>query len=388
LIFFLVNNDYQLFDARHHARELSAAHLDSSLIEVPHALRETDRGRGFASVTTFPSPLRSHGWIGAWLRYFPAARRVARELRPTDRDVLFFYTEFDLVNHFIVRRFKRARARVFLLEDGGVGTYLPFSIEGNEALDRKQRIVAAMTRRLPGLRRTRFHKVNGVVFPWLPDASIDAVCLYRPLSIVRALPVQVLRRPSREAIVAKAGRVVFLNERMYDDYQSDEQYLEGLALILDRLVAGFPEVLFKFHPRETGEWRQRIRATIASRFPAVQLIESERPIEVLLAEQRPEVLASYFSTTLLNLAGTGIEPMFLFQMLPDLANQRLFVQLAQLLSQWNCRLVRHWDEVRSGYESGLDDDAAGGRVSVADLVERSDASGIRRASAERHPVQR
>lgn len=371
LVYFLVNNDYQLFDARRHARALLEKGIASSLIEVPHALGEGDRSCGFASVATIASPLRSHRWVGAWLRYFAAPITVLKVLHPGAGDVLFLYTEYELINHFVVRRFKRAGARVYLIEDGGVGTYLPFSLSGNEVLSTKQRIVATMTRCLPGLWQTRFHKVNSVVFPWMRDSSIDGLCLYRPLRIVRRFPVYVLRNQSHAPIDPICGRVIFLNERMYDDYQTIDQHVASLVVILESLVAGFAEVFFKFHPREDVNSRTRLRVLIATRFPEVRIIESQRAVEALLIDYRPEVIASFFSTALLNLDGTRIEPMFLFQMIPELANQRLFVQLKALLAQWECNLVASWSEACSGYRSGLNLENDAAEWTLDELVART-----------------
>lgn len=368
MIYFLVNNDYQLFDARRHAEALCERGLTPSLVEVPHSLQEADRGQGFKSVLTLATPLRSHRWLGAWLCYFASVKEVERALRPQRDDVLFIYTEYELLNHFIVLQFKRAGARVYLLEDGGVGTYLPFSLPGDEPLSCKERVIAAMTRCLPGLGKTQFHKVNGVVFPWLEDKRLDGLCLYRPLEIVRSLPVFVLRRIRSAPVEPRRGRVIFLNERMYDDYQTAEQYLERLQSILASLAQGFDEVFFKFHPREEAEWKDRIRALLASQPPSVRIVECERAIEALVEDYRPEVIASYFSTALLNLDGTGIEPMFLYQLLPELASQKVFVQLTALLTQWNYRFVTAWGDARSGYRSGMTQGTAIKQVTVPDLV--------------------
>lgn len=368
MIYLLVNNDYQLFDARSHAQTLAAFGVVPTLIEVPHTLHEADRSQGFAHVLTLPSPSRGYGWLGAWLRYFATARQVRCALQPRDDDVLFMYTEFELLNQFVALQFKRAGARVYLIEDGGVGTYLPFSLPGSEPLSFKEHVIALMSRCLPGLAHTRFHKLNGVVFPWLPDRQLDGVCLYRPVKIIRDLPVIVLSRARAVPVKRQCGRVIFLNERMYDNYQSDTQYLVGLQRLLTLLTQGFDEVLFKFHPRETAVWRERIRARLAAQLPSVRIVASDRAMEAVIDELRPEAIASYFSTALLNLDGTGVEPMFLYQMLPELAAQKVFVQLTTLLTQWGYRFVRVDAEARSGYVSGLNDSGSTPCTGLADLV--------------------
>lgn len=353
MIYLLVNNDYHLFDARSHARNLTAHGQPSILVEVPHALSETNRSSCFSGQISLPSPLRGRSWLSAWPRYFMAAHEVAHLIEPHADDVLFMYTEFELLNQMVALRFKRAGARVYLIEDGGVGTYIPLSLPGGETLSVKEWVVALMSRCLPGLSRTRFHKLNGVVFPWLPDSELDGVCLYRPLRIVRQLPVHVLHRARAVKVNRKSGRVVFLNECMYDNYQNEAQYLAGLLQLLSLLIQGFDEVLFKFHPRETLAWRERIRIFLGERMPTVKFVDNDRAMESLVEEFRPEVIASYFSTVLLNLEGSSIEPMFLYHLLPELSSQKVFSQLTSLLTQWQYRFVGPDIPARSGYSSGL-----------------------------------
>lgn len=371
MIYFLVNNDYQLLDARNHAKVLRLRGQESTLIEVPHMLQEGNRGDGFHQLYNFPTPLKSHGWIGAWWRYFGACREVNRQLAPKAGDTLFLYTEYELLNHFIANRFKQAGARVFLLEDGGVGTYIPFSVPSQEKLTLKEHIVALMTICLPGLHRTTFHKLNGIVFPWMEDRKIDGVCTYRPLHIIRHIPVHVLNGPIRERLKTIPGRVLFLNERMYDDYQNATEYMHGLETIMRALDKGFDEVLFKFHPREKQSWRGRITELLTSHFPSVRIVEDNRAAELLLAELRPETLASYFSTALLSLTGTGVEPLFLFHLLPEVARQKVFIQCEGLLRQWNYHFIADWDEARSGYTSCMESDSGVPYTSLQHLLQSS-----------------
>ncbi len=368
MIYFLVNNDYQLVDAQRHLAQLRAIGVAASLIEVPHALNAQDRGAGFEGVISLESPLTSRGWMAAWPRYFASARQVVRKIAPQAGDTLFFYTEFELLNHLIARRFKAAGARAILLEDGGFGTYLPFSIEAGEPLGTKERVIAAMTRLLPGLRGTVFHKVNDQVFPWLPDSAIDAVAMYREVRIVRSIPTVLMHDVERPRIETRQGKAIFMNERMYDVYQTREQYFRGLDVILGALTAGFPSVSFKFHPREQEEWTSAIRALLASRFPSVRIIEERQSMEHLLAVERPEVLASYFSTTLLNLGDCGVQPMYLYHLFEDLATQKIFRQTTALLKQWHYRFVDGFADVRTGYRSGLDTPGSRARTTICQLA--------------------
>lgn len=353
MIYFLVNNDYQLLDANRHAAALRAGGMAATLIAVPHALQCAPPPGLYDTVVRLDSPVKGRRWPAAWLRY----RRIAPELavlRPQAGDVLALYTEYELLNHLVIKRFRAAGAKVVLIEDGGVGTYLPFSDLAGQALTARERLYALSVKCLPGLADTRFRKLNGVLFPWRPDEDIDLLCVYRRFTPARAIrSVTIEGEPAAFSAPLVAGRVVFLNECIYDHYQDAAGYLRDLDRILTALRAGYPDVLFKYHPRETPAWRKRIADEVLRRHPAVTVIEENVPFELLLETYAPEALASYFSTPLLNLAGTGIEPLFLYHLLEDLREQPVFAQLTALLGQWQYRFVPDWSGARQGYRAHL-----------------------------------
>lgn len=353
MIHFLVNNDYQLLDANRHAAAVRAKGMAATLIVVPHALQCAPPEGLYDAVVRLDSPIKGRRWPAAWLRYRRAGSDVAR-LRPHAGDVLALYTEYELLNHLIIKRFRAAGAKVVLIEDGGVGTYLPFSDLPGQALTARERLMALSVKCLPGLADTRFKKMNGVLFPWCPDEEIDLLCVYRqftPARRIRSITIEGEAAAFNASLVV--GRVVFLNEAIYDHYQGAEAYLRDLDRILTALCEGYEDVLFKFHPRETPAWRERIAASVLKRHPRVTVIEENVPFELLLETYAPEALASYFSTPLLNLSGTGIEPLFLYHLLEDLREQPVFAQLTALLKQWHYRFAPDWAAARRGYQGHM-----------------------------------
>jgi hypothetical protein len=353
MIYFLVNNDYQLFDANRHAQALRDDGFEVSLILVPHSLQCEVPAGLYDSVVEFATPIKGRRWPAAWLLYFYAWTRVEM-LRPAPGDVLLLYTEYELLNHFFVNRFRATGGHVVLIEDGGVGTYLPFSKIPGQVLSVREWLIAFSVRCLPGLADIQFKKINGVVFPWRPDAQIDLLCVYRYFESARRIRTVAIRDNLPvfgSALVV--GRVVFLNECIYDHYQDDVTYLRGLNEICKALTAGYSEVQFKYHPRETQVWRNRIRSQVLARFPSINIIEENLPFELLLESYAPEALASYFCASLLNLSRTRIEPLYLYHLLDDLRDQPFFTQLTTLLHGWKYRFAKDWDEVRSGYISHI-----------------------------------
>lgn len=356
MLYFLVNNDYQLLDANRHAKELRDEGFVVSLILVPHSLQCDVPADLYSTIIRFVSPVIGRRWPAAWLRYFISKKKIDDRIHPISGDVVLIYTEYEIINHLIINRFRAVDAQVVHIEDGGVGTYIPFSDLPGQPLSLRERLIAASVKLLPGLADSEFKKINGTVFPWRPDTHIDLLCVYRYYVPARQIRTVMIRNDaplfmSDDKLIV--GRVVFLNECIYDHYQDDASYLLGLRTILAGLVSGYPEVYFKFHPRETQVWRDRIRSQVLKLYPSIRIVEENLPFELLLETYAPEALASYFSTPLLNLSGTGIQPLFLYHLIEDLRDQPVFAKLTAFLLRWEYQFTQNWDEVRAGYISHI-----------------------------------
>lgn len=371
MIYFLVNNDYHYFDAKTHASLLQRLGIKSSLIEIPHTLTTENRQLGFESNIRIDSPIcTSKSWIIAWLRYFVMFWKLRKLLYPQKGDSLFLYTEYELLNHFVVQYFKRSCANVYLIEDGGWASYVPFTSLNHEKFTIKNRLIMLMIRCLPNLWSTQFRRFDGDILPWVADRWLSAICLYRPLDITRDVPVIVLKKinifPKFNCIM---GRVIFLNQPIYNGLiQTADDYLANLDKILSALNNGFSEVYFKFHPREDSEWINRLTIFLHSKHPKVIIIIEKLPIESILTQYRPEVIASYNSTPLLSLSDTGVQPMYLYHLvdgLKDLASSR---QIDILLKKWEYQFIENFDKARSGYNAGVKFNSISTDKSIKDII--------------------
>jgi hypothetical protein len=361
MLYILVNNDYHLQALHRHGIAALGGPEGVTLITVPHALSPALDTEDFQSVHRFDSPLGRKRLPAALWHYRAQARAVALTLRPSPADTLLFFTEVEWLNQIVVQHFRRCGARIVMLEDGGFGTYIPMSVPRSEPLSLPERLVQVAYRLLPGLGCSRLFKVNGQLFPRLPDAAIDAIALYRDVPLHRCVPVRRVWRPARKPCDIRPGSVVFLNERMYDHYQTGDAYLAGLRRLLTALTKGFETVHFKFHPREPENWKACIRMLLAREFPAIDVIDRPGIIEEMIQNYRPAVLASYFSTPLLNIEYEGIEPLYLYHLLDDVRDQPVFAIVSRMLKMWGYRFVGSDNEVRSDYRSGImiDDPATG-----------------------------
>lgn len=370
IIYFLVNNDYQYLEAKRLACELRAAGRRTALIAIPHTLTLSLDSVLFEPIITLPTPAHLP-WLSAWLRYLRARRHLRSALPVTSNDTLILFTEFELLNQLAAITFKERRASVNLIEDGGVGTYIPLTLKNHEQYNWKNRVMKAMIRMIPGLNRTHFTKFDGILFPMLEDTFLDGIYLYRRMTIARSIPVNMISRPPLATVQARKGRVVFLNQPLYSEHiQTEANYAAGLQAILGALCTGFVEVLFKFHPREPSEARARITSQILDAFPKLRVVEGNQPFETLLADLRPEAVASYNSTPLLNLTGTGVQPLFVYHLLPDLRQTPSFEAMHALLDAWGYEFALDWSKVATGYHAGEHFDDLDSAMPLSQLLER------------------
>lgn len=367
MLYVLVNNDYQLQALRRHGIAALGGEAGVTLIAVPHALSPSIDTSEFQAMHRFDTPLGRVGMPRLLWRYRACSAAIARSLRPEPGDTLLFFTEAEWLNQIVVQHFRRYGARVVMLEDGGFATYIPMSVADSEQLTIRERCVQAAFRLVPRLRRSRLFKVNGQVFPRLPDDAIDVIALYQGVQLHRDVPIRRVRKPARRRCEIHRGSVVFLNERMYDHYQTGDAYLAGLRRLLKALTDGYGTVHFKFHPREPQDWKARILELLVREFPSVEVIDRPGTIEEMILDYRPEALASYLSAGLLSIEYEGIEPLYLYHLLDDLTGQPVFSIATRILQSWGYKFATDAD-VCSGYCSGITDDDSSASVDLRQML--------------------
>lgn len=348
MLYFLINNNYHFNDFASHLHVLSLNNL--ALIEIPHTLDDKEHN----NITVYRYELaKIQGFISQIFNYIYQTNKIDREILPGKDDILFLYTEYEILNQYIALKFKQVGARIIMIEDGGFGTYVPFRFTESESLSLREWTKKTIYRCLPGLAKICFFKLNGIIFPRLNDDVIETLCIYNPVVLKRKIPTKLIIRNVDKLMEQVPGRVIFLNEAIYQFYQNDIDYIYGIKILLAGLSRGYNEVFFKFHPRETLEWRKRISNEVLSLYSDIHIIEEEIPIETLIEKYRPTAAASYFCSALLTLADRGIEPLYLYHLIPDLQNQPVFRETTIILQELGYKFINNIDEISPNYVSGI-----------------------------------
>lgn len=345
MIYFLVNNGYQYFDVLANKGNTN----ESTLIVVPHKIDNWDATH-FVRVHVFETPFISRKW---WTirPVRQLSRKIMFEINPGADDILFFYTEYEPMNQFIAARFKDAGARVYMIEDGGVASYIPNRCVVSDTLSLPERLRQFWTRQALQLPQFTLFKLGGEPFPRMGDASIDGIFYYRPVPVRRAFPRILIKRETEE-IRGDVQSVLFLNQPLYQGYDQAESYLQGLALLMAGLSSRYQHIYFKFHPRDSAAWKERIRPVINSAAANVIFIEKNDPIEFIIKNYMPGFVASYFTAALMSLLEMGVEPIFLYR-LACLPKTPPIVVLDEILEELGYNFPTSFSDLGPAYSSGL-----------------------------------
>lgn len=343
MIYFLINNSRQLDDAYSHLPGFAGR--TCNLIVIAHTLCSSNYS-GFKQVLSF-NKFSFRNYINSWLTALKIREAVRSKILPNSDDVLFLYTEHEPFNQIIANYFKKSGAKVYLIEDGGFATYIPFYVRNSEPLGLKIRLKEFILNCIPGLRHLSIFMINGILFPRMPDSIFDGVCLYHQVKISRSIRIILIKHPEVKLIRPVNKSVIFLNQPMYDAYQTQESYIKCLNNLLANLVDIFDVVYFKFHPRDNIFYKNLIYKEVIKKFDAIKIVDDELNIEKSVYKLAPMFAASYHSAALLSLEYAGVKPLYLYNLVNDLRNQPISKIMTELLSSMGQPPPDHWSDVSS-----------------------------------------
>ncbi|MDQ5921009.1 MAG: hypothetical protein QG673_1065 [Pseudomonadota bacterium] len=377
MIYFLINNNYHLYDVKLHLNNL--ANFKVSLLQVPHTLDEitNDIAALFVEVFTFQRLIESKLNYVNIFRLSKLYKNIKNSLHIGSNDVLFVYTEYELLNHYLIACFKNAGAKVYIIDEG-IATYLTYSMLSDKPVPVKERFKLWWLRNMLGYVNTNFLYLNGIAFPQIKDNYIDAVLLYRDIQLVRnirkILIYKNIKNSSNKNMhseniavgnikntnseddkklvnviynsnLTASNSVIFLNERIYDYYVSFEEYIDILNDVLKNLLIVYDIVKFKFHPREDGMQKNKILPFIQN-LPGLEVIDINNPIENIIYIYNTINIASFFSVALFNLHDAGLNSIYVFHKYQALMNQPVFMASKKLLTNMHYNFFDKWEELK------------------------------------------
>ncbi|EPJ2746837.1 polysialyltransferase family glycosyltransferase [Vibrio parahaemolyticus] len=310
--YFILNNNFHMNDAIRHIRKHSI--IDVCFICIPHAIDKSKIIKSGIPTIFFDSPLTKR--MGT-LNIFSLLRVIYDlrcKLHPNADDKIFFYTEYELLNHAVIKRFKYFGATTILIEENGLASYAINKMASSSS--RKNLILSRPKWLLPTIIFSGV-KADCVisdreVFPLLKDSYIDKIAYYSNIKVNRKIPVFLVR--SDEESVAKknlefSGSALFLSQDLYNFYMTKNEYFEYLEKVIYHLKKelGYNEIIFKLHPREVGN---EIEREVKERFSELKFINSKDPVEDVIDNLKPSLIVSFASSALIPLSRQGWKVLF------------------------------------------------------------------------------
>jgi hypothetical protein len=276
MIYFLVNNNYHMIDVYEHCANIKD--YEKSLIQIPHTLECIDEDENFRNIYTFKSLLNGIKSFFHFFKIKKIEKQIKFDLQINKFDILFVYTEYEVLNQYIMNLFKNAGAKVFVLNEG-LATYVTYCARNESKFTLKERVQLIYFKYILKYKFVEFLKYNNMLFPQINELFINGVLLYLDVKIDRNIQKYVIEKSSNFLSLNK-NKAIFLNEKMYDHYCSITEHIGMLENCLMIVSNKFETVYFKFHPRETEDNR-KWQIDVINKFHNVQIIQENGPMQHL-----------------------------------------------------------------------------------------------------------
>jgi hypothetical protein len=339
MIYFLVNNDYHLVDVLNHSRDLKD--YEKILIQIPHNLKMLKEHPIFDKCLIYESPFKNKKNFFNFFKIKQIEKQI-ESLEITNKDILFLYTEYEILNQVFIYKFKQKGAKIFIIEDGGFPTYVTYNVDGEKILPLKHLIKLFYLKYILNYKFINFLYYNKIVFPQIEDEFIDGVLLYLDVPIKRNIKKFILRKKDN-LVKLDDEKVVFLNEKIYDYYCEKNIYRKILNDILLNLSNNFKKVYFKFHPRETEEDKSW-QIDIIQKYKNIKIINDNCPIEDLIEIYNAKYVVSFLSAALLNLTPKGVVPVYIFHLFDEIKNIPVFKNIKYILDKLNYNFLKKYED--------------------------------------------
>jgi hypothetical protein len=343
MLYFLVNNNFHLIDAEEHLKVLKK--FKTTLIKIPHQLTISST-YSFDLVVEFPVLIRKPKDYLNLPRIFKLHREIDNLFKDVKSvDTLIFYTEYELLSHYIVTLFKKKGAKVVLIEEG-IPTYLTFTGKYDLSPSLKQKLLGYYLRYVLGYSNSKMVRIDGWPVNILADSQIDQLLLYTDIKIRRNVPTALLELKKIDFKQLNSNTALFLNEPMYKYFANFFEYLTIVEDILGNLSLKFEKVYFKFHPRETIEARNDIKKTI-EKYPKVSVIDDNQPVEFMIESIGAKYVVSFAAQTLLYLSNSNCVVLYVFHIYPKLMSAPTFVRLKNVIDNMSYIFMNNWSEIET-----------------------------------------
>ena len=365
MIYFLVNNNFCLYNAELLSKELIGD--DLGLIQIPYSLDPVINDIRYKKILTIERLGSINEYFLKWpykliinlYRNCKKIERVKKILKPEKGDILLANSEEELMNQVVINLFKKKKAKVFLYE-GGMSNYISFNMS-SEPLSIREKILMYSIRYVHGIKGYLPLKNKGYFIPRMSDKYFSGVLFSLPNKIKRNIQVfHINKVVVNNRFSYNENNVIFLTQPMYRSYFSIESYIQNIDFVLSKLTKSFIKVYIKPHPDEIVDGIIPEIEKVALKYSNVYVINTREIIERIISDYNVKFAVSYFSTSLLNLLFYKVEPVFIFHLFPEI-NDTMSKEINHYLNSIRYSFPLSFDDINSRYSSGLIELVRGGQ---------------------------
>jgi hypothetical protein len=347
LIWILVNNDYQLLDIKKKIKEVPSEKF--SLIIVEHRVNIDIDTSEFIDIIRINKFGYSWTYLLNIIYFYFTVSLLDKKIKINRTDKLVIYTEYDLFNQYVIKKFKDIDCTVISIEDG-MATAVLYSITRKDLpfiYKLKQWYINKFL--LKGVFKFAYNGTK--VYPCMDDRFIDNICTSYKIINKRNIENIILKNNSLRKEHLCERKAIFLNQPIYDKLNINN-FIQELEETLINILKYVETVYFKFHPREKNIHRTKI-IEMLNENKNIKLIESNEPIEELIGLYKTKYAISFHSASLLNLYSYGVEPVFIYSMFKFIHQDDILKQLDEYLANIGYNFINSFSDLANKYSSEI-----------------------------------
>lgn len=367
MIYFLVNNDYHLYLDMKLTKQLSQHKL--GLIQIPYSLNVIDHSDSFSKIYHYPERLIGSlkGLLIDSKKIKSILKKVDDELSPDNNDVLLVHTEMDLLNQYIIQKFQKVGAKIFLLEDG-TATMCYFNMPlGKIAI--KDKIRASLLKYFFNFKFIEIKKYGVETLPVMKDHIFNGVIVKYGDKIKRKIPLYKLKSTAESIDVLYKQGAIFFNQPQYLWFITEKEYVKYIDDLLI-ISCNFSPFYFKFHPSDTKEIILQIKKVIKEKYSNIIIISENDIAENIIIKYPVQYSITFNSTATFNLMEKGIIPIFLNNMFNKLFPDDSFYTFGHFLKSINCQSPEKIEDIKIGFRAFKNSINDSDEFSIIDIINK------------------
>lgn len=300
---FLINNEYHYSLACNFIKNEGVKAEDVKFILIKHVFNNSKVKMKTEEYNCIPRLIESKlDYINVF-KHFSLRQKIGK-LKFSEKSILFIFTEFELVNCAIVKAARKQGARIVLVEDGGIASYIQFVLKGNRNSFRF--IIPKLILQITEVKETR---IDNYLHSRMPDRYFDSLVYSLPLKHSRDIKTLISNSfYNTDELVGECREngAMYINQDLYHSYMDFDEYLKSTIHVIRDIIneCSGKSIIFRFHPRDNK--RQTIELVLSKEFDALEFDYGDLIIEDVIISKGISKVYGYNSSALFLLGKRGI----------------------------------------------------------------------------------